>query len=71
MDEVKTAICVGVMEITRVNITCPHCDLNIEAPYEEFVKDFGEPFTDDQAGRMVICPKCREYYQLGEFEVQE
>jgi len=71
MDEVKTAKCVGVMEIIRINVSCPHCSLELEMPYEEFVKKIGEPWTGEHEGHAMVCPECGVYFELGEFEVQE
>ena len=71
MEEVKTAKCVGVTVIVRIDIECPHCGHDMEIPYEEFVKNAGEPWTGDHEGHEMLCPKCREIFKLGEFEVQE
>lgn len=71
MDEIKTAKCVGVMVITRINVECPYCENDIEIPYEEFVENIGEPWGGDHEGCEIGCPKCGKYFKLGEFEVQE
>lgn len=71
MEEVKTAKCIGVMEITRINVVCPHCGHEDEIPYEEFVKNFGEPYVGEHENLDIGCPECDEYFKLGEFEVQE
>lgn len=70
MDEVKTAKCIGVMVIVRIDIECPHCGHDMELPYEEFVENVCEPWTGDQEGHAMVCPKCEMYFELGEFEVQ-
>lgn len=71
MDEVKTAICVGVMEITRINVACPHCSHGIQIPYDEFEEKAGEPWAGEHEGMPMVCPECGVYFELGEFEVQE
>lgn len=71
MDGIKTAKCVGVMVIVRIDVECPNCTHEIEIPYEEFVKNAGEPWTGDHEGTSMVCPECDEYFKLGEFEVQE
>ena len=71
MDEVKTAICVGVMVMDRVEIACPYCENEIEIRDQDFVTNIGEPWIGDHEGHEMLCPKCREIFKLGEFEVQE
>ena len=71
MEEVKNAKCIGVRDIVRVNVECPHCGLEMEMPYEKFVKNICEPWTGDQEGHAMVCPKCEMYFELGEFELED
>jgi len=71
MDGIKTAKCIGVMEITIINVSCPHCDHQIQIPYEEFEENAGVPWLGKHEGMPMVCPECGVYFELGEFEVQE
>lgn len=71
MEEVKTARCVGVMVMDRVEIECPYCENEIEIRYQDFVTNIGEPWIGDHEGHEITCAECKKSFKLGEFEVQE
>jgi len=71
MEEVKTAKCVGVRNIVRVDVECPVCGYEIEIPYDDFVKNAGEPWGEEHVGHSMVCPACEVYFELGEFRMED
>lgn len=67
----KIAKCIGVREITRVNIECPECGYEYELTFNGFIYTFGEPFLGACEGVEYICKKCHKHFELGKFEVEE
>lgn len=71
MPEVKTAECVGVQDIVRINVECPECGHVLEIPYSEFIKNAGEPWYGCHEGHAMTCPECEMYFELGPFRLEE
>lgn len=71
MSDMKTAECVGVREITRVNVKCPHCGHEHEVPYEQFVRGFGDPFLGTHEKTIRACHNCGNQIKLGKFRLED
>ena len=48
----------------KVQFACPHCDADVEVPFEEV--DYKTDYWGD--GAWVDCPECGKEVELGDYE---
>lgn len=71
MSEFKTAECIGVQGIVRVNVDCPYCGVANEMGYARLVHEYGDPFLGNQRGKGFRCYSCTKLFLLGPFRLEE